>query len=71
MKQEMDPEKIAEKALHREFLTPEEGQVLFERLSLTELMLIGYEIRKSLHPGNQVTWIIDRNVNITNVCLSG
>lgn len=71
MEQEKNPERITEKALRQEFLTPEEGQVLFERLSLPELMLIGHEIRKSLHPGDQVTWIIDRNVNITNVCLSG
>jgi len=27
-------------------------------------------VRKEKHPDNIVTWIIDRNVNITNVCLS-
>ena len=34
-------------------------------------MFLGNEVRKQLHPRGKVTWIIDRNVNITNVCLSG
>jgi cyclic dehypoxanthinyl futalosine synthase len=34
-------------------------------------MLIGNGLRKKLHPEGTVTWIIDRNVNITNVCISG
>jgi len=34
------------------------------------LILIANEIRKKLHPSNAVTWIIDRNVNITNICIS-
>lgn len=53
------------------FLTVEEGKFLFENLSLAELMKIGHDIRKKIHPQNNVTWIIDRNVNITNVCISG
>ena len=32
--------------------------------------MIGNELRKRLHPEGVVTWIIDRNVNITNVCIS-
>jgi cyclic dehypoxanthinyl futalosine synthase len=34
-------------------------------------MFIAHSIRKKLHPGNTVTWITDRNVNITNICMSG
>jgi cyclic dehypoxanthinyl futalosine synthase len=37
---------------------------------LADLIFAANEIRKKLHPGNIVTWIIDRNVNITNVCVS-
>jgi len=59
------------KALQGDFLTIEEGASLFNELPLTELMLIGHELRKRYHPENFVTWIIDRNVNITNVCISG
>jgi cyclic dehypoxanthinyl futalosine synthase len=31
-------------------------------------MFVANEIRQILHPGNIVTWQIDRNVNISNVC---
>ncbi len=37
-------------------------------LPLSELMQMAHEIRMNLHPDNEVTWLIDRNVNITNVC---
>ncbi|MCX6277072.1 MAG: CofH family radical SAM protein [Bacteroidetes bacterium] len=67
----MVKDKIVYKALNAEFLTLSEGRLLFETLPLAELMMIGNELRKRLHPEGDVTWIIDRNVNITNVCISG
>ncbi len=67
----MKNDTLIQKALHLEFLTIEEGKHLFETLSLAEMMLAGNELRKKLHPEATVTWIIDRNVNITNVCISG
>ncbi len=39
-------------------------------LPLSALMYAADEIRKKLHPENIVTYIIDRNINITNVCSS-
>jgi cyclic dehypoxanthinyl futalosine synthase len=67
----MERNRIVNKALDRDFLTIEEGRTLFTELSLAELMLTGNELRKRLHPHGRVTWIIDRNVNITNACVSG
>ena len=67
----MTDNQLIYKALQSEFLTIQEGKVLFETLPLADLMMIGNELRKKLHPENNVTWIIDRNVNITNVCISG
>ena len=67
----MKTENLLYKALHSEFLTVEEGKFLFETLPLADLMLTGHQLRKKLHPDDTVTWIIDRNVNITNVCISG
>ena len=67
----MKNDTLVQKALRLDFLTIEEGKYLFETLPLAELMLAGNELRKLLHPEGQVTWIIDRNVNITNVCISG
>ena len=67
----METSAITAKALRREFLTVPEAMTLWDELPLAELIYIGNEIRKSVHPENTVGWIIDRNVNITNICLSG
>ena len=67
----MKSDLLVQKALVPEFLTIEEGRFLYETLSLGELMMLGNELRLRLHPEAKVTWIIDRNVNITNVCISG
>ncbi len=61
---------LFEKALRFEFLSIEEGMFLFENAALAELMMIGDELRKKQVPHNKVTWIIDRNVNTTNVCIA-
>jgi len=67
----MTADTLIYKALDGGFLTCEEGRFLFEKLPLADLMAAGNELRKKLHPDSRVTWIIDRNVNITNVCISG
>jgi cyclic dehypoxanthinyl futalosine synthase len=67
----MNKEKILNKALEGEFLTLEEGVFLFKNASTPELMMAGHKKRMEMHPNNEVTWIIDRNVNYTNVCNSG
>jgi cyclic dehypoxanthinyl futalosine synthase len=43
---------------------------LFENAPLTELMFVADELRKKQVPHNKVTWIIDRNLNTTNVCIA-
>ena len=67
----MNTDLLIHKALRLEFLSVAQGRHLFEYLPLPELMAVGNEIRKIHHPDNTVTWIIDRNVNITNTCISG
>ena len=67
----MNVEKLINKALQLDFLDAEEGSFLYKNASIGLLMYLGNAIRKKLHPENNVTWIIDRNVNITNVCISG
>ncbi len=58
------------KAWHHEPLAKEEGLWLYENAPLNELIFLANETRKTFRPGNRVGWIIDRNVNITNVCIS-
>ena len=66
----MNFQELYERALRFDFLTAEEGQFLFQKAPLTELMYIGDELRKKQVPHGKVTWQIDRNVNTTNVCIA-
>ncbi|MHB1921010.1 MAG: cyclic dehypoxanthinyl futalosine synthase [Chitinophagaceae bacterium] len=61
---------LYEKALQFDFLSAQEGVFLFEHAPLTELMAIGNDLREKQVPHGKVTWIIDRNVNTTNVCIA-
>lgn len=54
----------------REYLTEDEGLMLYENAPTQELIALGSALRKKKIPGNKVTWLIDRNVNITNICYS-
>ena len=61
---------LYERAMKFEFLSVEEGVYLFEHAPLTDLMYVANELRKIQVPHGKVTWIIDRNVNTTNVCVA-
>lgn len=67
----MNIDKILYKAVQLEALSLEEGMCVYENVPTNELMLVANECRQKQVPGNKVGWIIDRNVNLTNVCLSG
>ncbi len=66
----IDFKNIYKKALNLEYLTVEEGLLLYEQAPLEKLIYIGNELRKHHKCENIVTWQIDRNVNITNACIS-
>lgn len=66
----MNIEELLEKAINQEYLTLEEGVHLYEYAGLPELVHVANELRKQKVKNNKVSWIIDRNVNITNVCFS-
>lgn len=61
---------LYKKALNFEFLTTEEGLLLYEKAPLEELIYLGNQLKQAQKPGNVVTWQIDRNINITNACIS-
>ena len=61
---------LLSRALDLEFLSAEEGLFLFKNASTSDLMYTANELRKKQVPHNKVTWIIDRNVNTTNVCIA-
>lgn len=62
------PERIERKVLAGERLTREEGVTLLARGDLLELGTLADAVRQRLHPEGVVTYIIDRNINYTNVC---
>jgi cyclic dehypoxanthinyl futalosine synthase len=67
----MSNEQLLQRALNDEFLSIEEGIQLFQTAPTSELMFVANELRKKRKKNsNKVTWIIDRNVNTTNVCIA-
>ena len=42
----------------------------YRNASLLELGAEADKVRRQLHPGNVVTYIVDRNINYTNVCVA-
>jgi cyclic dehypoxanthinyl futalosine synthase len=62
---------LLKKALNQEFLTAEEGLLLFEQAPTADLVFAAHQLR-NIKKNNSpyVTWIIDRNVNTTNVCVA-
>lgn len=66
----MNTPELLQKALRFEFLSEDEGMFLFNNAALSELMAVADQLRKIQVPHGKVTWIIDRNVNTTNVCIA-
>ncbi len=65
-------ESILYRAVEGETITREEGYELYERAPLADLAAAADERRRRVVVDEGVvTWQIDRNVNITNVCISG
>lgn len=62
---------IFKKAIKLEPLSIDEGVLLYKQASTPDLMYVAHQLRTIHVPGNKVTWQIDRNVNITNVCVAG
>jgi len=61
---------LYDKAMAFEYLTQEEGVLLFHEAPTAKLMQIGHDLRLVQKPDDKVTWIIDRNANTTNVCIA-
>jgi len=62
--------KIVDKVISGKRIDSEAGLVLFKDADLLTLGELANSIRKRLHPVRQVTFIVDRNINYTNVCVN-
>jgi cyclic dehypoxanthinyl futalosine synthase len=61
---------IRQKVLQSERLTDKESLDLFREGSLYDLGFLADSIRCKLHPNSVVTYVIDRNINYTDICIS-
>src|SRR5437868_13043065 len=59
---------ILDRVLAGDRLTTEDCTKLLESYDIAAIGTAADEIRQRRHPGNVVTYIIDRNINYTNVC---
>lgn len=57
-------------AIEGEPLTIKAALDIYQHAPLAMLMRAAHLVRLKKHPAHEVSWIIDRNVNITNVCMS-
>ena len=62
--------KIGARVLQGSVLSPDEGLTLYRGLDLTSLGMLASEVRFRLNPEAKVTYIVDRNINPTNVCVT-
>jgi cyclic dehypoxanthinyl futalosine synthase len=49
-------------------LTQQEAVVLYDKAPLHALMQAAHQRRMAMHPEGKVTYLVDRNINYTNVC---
>ncbi|PKN49999.1 MAG: dehypoxanthine futalosine cyclase, partial [Deltaproteobacteria bacterium HGW-Deltaproteobacteria-16] len=66
----MDLKRITEKSLAGERITAEEGLALLEHGDLYQLGFLANAIRRRKHPEPMVTYVVDRNINYTDICIS-
>ena len=62
---------ILEKAWNGGRLAKEEALSLWEKVDFYTLATLAHHRRFSLHPDPIVTFVSDRNINYTNICISG
>ena len=66
----MELDYLYKKALDLMPLSVEEGTFLYRHAPYGELIYIGDTLRQIHVPGKNAGWMIDRNVNLTNICFS-
>ncbi len=62
--------RIFSKAATGSRLSPVEGLALYKQADLLTLGELANSVRKRLHPERVVTFIVDRNINYTNICVN-
>mgnify|MGYP002624738667 FL=1 len=68
-----DYEQILSDALNGKEISANEGEVIYNKAPLTQLIFIANQLKNRAKRGkeNKVGWIIDRNINLSNICVTG
>jgi cyclic dehypoxanthinyl futalosine synthase len=61
---------VADKVLSGKRINEDEALILLKEANLNFLGFLANEVRKRLNPENIVTFVVDRNVNYTNICIT-
>jgi cyclic dehypoxanthinyl futalosine synthase len=62
--------KITEKIIAGERVEWDEALTLYKEADILTLGALAHHIKTRLHPENIITYIVDRNINYTNICIS-
>ncbi len=63
-------EAICDKVMEGQRISDEEYHILESGADLHQLGFLANGVRNRLHPGRKVTYVIDRNINYTDICIS-
>lgn len=61
---------LLERIARREHLSQDEWIQVINETATEDLQLLADNLRQELHPDNVVTYVVDRNINYSNVCFS-
>ena len=67
----MQFKEITAKALDGNRLNPEEAWELYQHADFHMLGYLAHQVRLRKHPEPLVTYVVDRNINYTNICVCG
>ena len=70
MRREFRMKNIIEKVVQGERISGDEGLVLLREGDIHLLGMLADSIRRRKHPEPMVTYVIDRNINYTDICIS-
>src|SRR5499425_227998 len=61
---------LLERIANREHLAYDEWKQIITDATTEDLRRLADELRREFHPDNTVTYVVDRNINYSNVCFS-
>jgi cyclic dehypoxanthinyl futalosine synthase len=67
---QIDINTLCSKVTSANRLTTDEGLALFQHADLLTLGELASSVRQRLHPDRMVTFVVDRNINYTNICVN-